>query len=127
MAKIVIVDDEIAILESLELILASAGYETLTFDSAQSASEALRNLENQIPDLIISDIVMPKMSGLALVNELRDGPKFSDIPIILISASITPAKEDEISAMRLVTFLRKPFKIDDLFRAVAQYCIPISE
>ncbi len=82
-AKILIVDDEPDILEILRYNLQKEGYEVL---SASDGEEGLRVAEREHPDLIILDIMMPKMDGVELCRQLRNKPAFSKTLIAFLTA-----------------------------------------
>jgi DNA-binding response OmpR family regulator len=80
--KILIVDDDPDILAALTIILESRGYEVVT---ARDGVEGLANLKAEKPDLLILDLLMPKMDGFAVCKELQDPrwAKFRSIPILI--------------------------------------------
>lgn len=82
MAKILAVDDSESIAAFLEQTLRSAGYEVMI---ARDGLSALKIAHDELPDLIISDIVMPKMDGYGLMSEIRENPETKIIPIILLT------------------------------------------
>lgn len=115
---ILIVEDIPHILELLEVTLKFKGYDVIT---ARNGDEALNALLSEKPALILTDILMPKLDGYALAQEVRSNPETRDIPIIFVSATfITP--EDKDFAMRLgaVRFLEKPVEASELLLTVAE-------
>lgn len=114
---ILVVEDVPHILELLEITLRFKGYTVIT---ARNGHEALEQIKRQPPDLVITDILMPKMDGFALAYHLRTDVGLSRIPIIFLSATyVTP--EDREFALRLgaVRFIEKPVDTDEFLRAVA--------
>src|SRR5208283_5608082 len=83
MNKILLVEDEIDQLRMLELAFKSSGYEIIL---ASSGEEGYVKAQEQKPDLIISDILMPHTSGLELCKKLKGNAQFSDTPIIITTA-----------------------------------------
>jgi DNA-binding response OmpR family regulator len=83
--KILVVDDDPDILEALSMILESQGYQVVT---ARDGIEALANLKAEKPDLMILDLLMPKMDGWAVCKELQDPrwAKYRDIPILILTS-----------------------------------------
>ena len=81
-SKILVVDDDPDILEAVTLILESQGYEVVT---ARDGIEGLANLKAEQPDLMILDLMMPRMDGFAVCKELQDPrwSKYKDIPILV--------------------------------------------
>jgi two-component system alkaline phosphatase synthesis response regulator PhoP len=83
--KILVVDDDPDILDAVALILESQGYEVVT---ARDGIEGLANLKAEQPDLMILDLMMPKMDGFAVCKELQDPrwSKYKDIPILILTS-----------------------------------------
>jgi len=84
-SKILVVDDDPDILDAVALILESQGYEVVT---ARDGIEGLANLKAEQPDLMILDLMMPKMDGFAVCKELQDPrwSKYKDIPILILTS-----------------------------------------
>jgi len=82
-AKILIVEDEPAVLEMISFVLEQAGFET---QKAADSEEARRQLSSSPPDLILMDWMLPGMSGIELTRILKSDPVTSDIPIIVLTA-----------------------------------------
>ncbi len=84
-AKILIVDDDPDIREALSLVLESKGYQVTT---AQDGLEGLATLKAEMPDLLILDLLMPKMDGFAVCKELQDPrwSKYRNIPILILTS-----------------------------------------
>ena len=84
-AKILLVDDDPDILDALTMILESTGYQVVT---ARDGIEALANLKAERPDLMILDLLMPKMDGFAVCKELQDArwSKYRNIPILILTS-----------------------------------------
>jgi DNA-binding response OmpR family regulator len=81
--RILVVDDEIYIVHILEFSLTMEGYNILT---AFDGEEALRVIEQERPDLVVLDIMMPKLDGYEVCRRLRKEERFSGLPVILLSA-----------------------------------------
>ena len=83
--KILVIDDDPDILDALTMILEAEGYEVVT---ARDGIEGLANLRAEKPDLIILDLLMPKMDGFAVCKELQDPrwSKYRDIPILILTS-----------------------------------------
>jgi DNA-binding NtrC family response regulator len=109
--KILIVDDEANLRRTLAEILSSRGYSVL---EADDGSSALRLLREEVPDLIFSDWKMPQLGGAELLEHLRDQPRLSSIPVIVITAF--GSSHSAIEAVRLgaYDFVTKPFDLDEI-------------
>jgi len=115
---ILVVEDIPNVLELLEVTLRFQGYEVI---SARNGQEALDILETENPALIITDILMPKLDGFALMQQLRRDSKTQDIPVIFLSATyVTP--EDRTFAMSLGAsrFIEKPIDTEDFLLTIAE-------
>ena len=115
--KIMIVEDSPAVSEVIEKSLAREGYEVHT---VFNGFEALRDLEEVRPDLIITDINMPKLDGLKLCHAIQNRTETSNIPFIILSSIIdeqTVQKGKEVGAR---FFIAKPFNIKEVLSCVQQ-------
>ena len=111
--EILVVDDEPSMREFLAILLDKNGYTTR---AAASGAEALALLKQHHFDLIISDIRMPDLSGLALLENIKD--QDLSIPVVLITAYASP--EDAVLAMKngAYDYVTKPFKVDDILSVI---------
>ncbi len=89
--KILIIEDEEILLELLQKKLIQEGYEVRI---AKDGVEGLEKIKEEIPDLILLDVVMPRMGGFEVMKELQKDGKFSEIPIVIISNSGQPVELD---------------------------------
>jgi CheY-like chemotaxis protein len=112
MAKLLIVEDDDALRDGLEEVLVLV-YEH-EVRALKSAEAALSAIKADVPDLVISDVRMPEMTGPQLLNAIRAHSKWEDLPFLFISASIVEEMERQIAAREGVFFLRKPFEIETL-------------
>lgn len=105
--KILLVDDDPDIREALTMILESRGYQTVT---ASDGIECLAALRAEEPDLMIIDLLMPKMDGFALLKELEDGrwSKYRGTPILILSSV-----REEASRRRYELETALEFNVDD--------------
>jgi CheY-like chemotaxis protein len=114
MRTVLVVDDEFGTVEVLVAALEDAGYRVLT---AANGRRALERLEENKPDLVVSDFMMPLMDGAALVAAMRANPEFQDIPIIMMSAAPEAALRKQLEGYE--AFLRKPFRVAALLELIA--------
>ncbi|WP_034386023.1 response regulator [Deinococcus sp. YIM 77859] len=115
MPRILVVDDDAAILKLISVILTRAGHEVRT---SSHPVEALDLLKVFTPDLVISDVVMPYMTGLEFLEQVRQHEKLSALPFILLSSHAE--RSDVRRGMNLGAddYLPKPFTPQDLREAV---------
>ena len=110
--RILVVDDELSIIKFLRANLEAKGYEVLT---ALDGAEALQTVEMELPDLVILDIMMPKMDGFEVCRCIRER---SQTPIIMLSAR--GAEDDKVKCLDLGAddYITKPFGKDELVSRV---------
>jgi DNA-binding response OmpR family regulator len=113
--KILIVDDETTYSYALCEILRADGFET---DWASGAKQALESLQHSTPDLLLVDIVLPDMNGLALIRLIREQTELAQIPIIVISARTMQDDRTQSILAGANAFLSKPFSRDQLHEAI---------
>jgi DNA-binding response OmpR family regulator len=109
--KILAVDDEIGIAKLIKANLERVGYEV---EMAHNGVDALRLLMTNSYDLLISDVMMPQMDGLELVNSLRSDPNLAELPVILLTAKST---DDDVASGYMNgtdLYLTKPFSPSEL-------------
>lgn len=116
MARVLVVDDEKTLLAALERILADAGH---SVQVALSGEEGLQLIESEIPELIIADVLMPGISGLELVDEVRANPEWQHVPCLIMSASTSTSLREQIATRDNVGLVAKPFEIETLLDAVS--------
>ena len=114
MRTVLVVDDEFGTVEVLVAALEDEGYRVLT---AANGRRGLERLEENKPDLVISDFMMPLMDGAAMVAAMRANPSFRDIPVVMMSAAPEAALRKHLDGYS--AFLRKPFRVPALIEVVA--------
>src|SRR5690606_35725391 len=107
---ILIVEDEPDVSQALTLALEMEGF---AIENVSNGREALAKLEEMQPDLILSDVMMPELTGIEMVEEIRKS-RHRSVPVILMSAGYLD--EDERGAA--VEFLRKPLDLANLLAAI---------
>ena len=113
--RLLIVDDEPNLLRALEALLGAEGFEVTT---ARSGPDALVKLAQAVPDLIISDIRMPGMSGYELARQLRDSSRTALVPIVFLTAK--GQSDDRIEGFRagVDAYFTKPFIPNELLALI---------
>ena len=110
---VLVVDDDPDILEAICDILEAEGYRVAR---ARHGEEALARVEAQRPDVILLDLMMPVMDGVAFAQALRLRPAVRDVPIVVISADGNPQRAAAVGASG---YLAKPFDIEALLAQVS--------
>ena len=113
MPTILVVDDELSMREFLKILLEKEGYRVST---ASEASEAIDLIQSLSFDLVISDIKMPGMGGLSLLEKIKEINSL--LPVIMITAFASP--ENAVIAMKSGAFdyITKPFKVDEIIKII---------
>jgi two-component system alkaline phosphatase synthesis response regulator PhoP len=116
--KILVVDDEDSIVEVVKFQLEEKGYEVLT---ASDGEEGLKKAKEEMPDLIILDVIMPHMDGAAMAEALKDAPGTKEIPIIFLT-SLVEEEEEKRTDHKIGghIFIHKPFKIEELLKVIEE-------
>ena len=114
--RVLLVDDDAEILESLRLALSARGYEILI---ARDGNQGLAMAEREDPDLVILDMMMPKRSGFLVLEKLR---RTRPIPIrvIMITANEGSRHKAYAEMLGVDDYIRKPFAMDRLLESVEQ-------
>jgi len=116
--KILIIDDEAYIRRVLELKLKNRGYEVLT---AANGEEGFSAIESQQPEVVISDIMMPKLDGKTLCEKTNPIKKKRRFLTIIVTARINPEERDWIAQMQDTIFMEKPFSPNKIVDAIEKY------
>ena len=118
MKKILIVDDEQDIVESLKFVLESSDYSCYT---AFNGEDGLKLAKELIPDLIILDVMMPKINGYKISRLLKYDSKYKNIPILMITAR--SQEEDKLIGEESGAdeYITKPFDLDNVLKTVDKY------
>jgi CheY-like chemotaxis protein len=114
--KILIADDEEVVLEIMARKIASQKYEVIT---AKDGQEAWDKIVNEVPDIIILDLNMPKMDGWAVLSQLRQNPPTKRWqPVVIISGQNELASFQKGVSMEADHYLTKPCQIEDVLKAI---------
>ena len=118
MKKILIVDDEQDIVESLKFVLEASHF---TCYCAYNGEDGLRLAKEIIPDLIILDVMMPKINGYKISRLLKYDAKYKNIPILMVTAR--SQEEDKLIGEETGAdeYITKPFELDEVVKKVEEY------
>lgn len=118
MKKILIVDDEQDIVESLKFVLEASDY---TCYCAYNGEDGLRMAKEIMPDLMILDVMMPKINGYKISRLLKFDNKYKDIPILMLTAR--SQEEDKLIGEETGAdeYITKPFDLDYVMKKVDSY------
>ena len=112
MSKILVADDEPLLLRIIVEALTDEGYEVV---AARDGREAVELAAREQPDLVLMDVMMPRLDGREAARLLRERPDPAAIPLVLMSAGVSAARVDHG-----ITFLPKPFDLDRLLSLIAR-------
>jgi DNA-binding NtrC family response regulator len=111
--RVLLVDDEPALARVYARALAAAGFDV---DLAEDGVAALNRLMAEPYDIVVTDVCMPRMSGLRLLDAIR-GLR-PDVPVVLMTAQLDPQTYERAREMGSVRYLLKPFRLEQLANAV---------
>jgi DNA-binding response OmpR family regulator len=114
-ARILIVDDEPNIVVPLEFLMRREGYEVAT---AADGEAALRAVAERTPDLVILDVMLPRMSGFEVCRSLRADPRLSALRILMLSAKGREAEIEKGLGLGADAYVTKPFSTRELVARV---------
>ena len=113
---ILLCDDEIHILRAAEFKLKKAGYDVRTAGDGLEAWEAI---QQQKPDLLITDCQMPRLDGLGLVRKVRENPATADLPVFMLTAKGFELSQDDLARKWSISaVIAKPFSPRELLQRV---------
>jgi two-component system, OmpR family, response regulator MtrA len=110
-ARIVVADDDMDIRDLVEFKLAMLGHEIVTVSDGSSAVDACTS---QLPDLAVFDVMMPGLTGLEAVREIRKNPALANLPVILLTARAQQSDLQTGYASGADDYITKPFSPKDL-------------
>ena len=110
-AKILVIDDEIDILDLLEMLLTTEGYEVF---QASNGVDGLLYADIHQPDLILLDLMMPGMDGYAVISSLKDKPSVANIPVIMLTAMAQAKEKIKGLTAGAEDYITKPFDTKEL-------------
>ena len=113
--KIVVADDDAALLQTLTWILKNKGYEVVPVPNGENL---VGRLEEERPDLLMLDIMMPKVDGLQLLDRIKHDSRWIDLPVLMVSSM--PPEEATVRSLGLgaADFISKPFRVGELVARV---------
>jgi two-component system alkaline phosphatase synthesis response regulator PhoP len=121
-AKILLVDDDPDVRMAIGTVLEAEGYQVKT---AHDGIECLDRVREELPDLLILDLLMPRKDGFAVIRELRENPKYRELPILILTAVREDASRRRYEletglAMDVQDYVEKRIAPPELLRRVAK-------
>lgn len=115
---VLIIDDEAHIRRVIELKFKNQGYRVRT---ATNGEEGLELIKAHEPDVVITDIMMPKLDGKTLCERVNELKKERPFLTIVMTCRISPTEQDWINQMEDTVFVEKPFSLSTMLKCVDQY------
>ncbi len=117
LSKVLIVDDSLSVRNSLSQLVQDAGYEPLL---ARDGLEAIEIMKKTKPNLILTDLEMPRMTGLELTSHVRSNSENTDLPIFMITSRTMAKHQTQAQKLGVNEYITKPFSEDDLVSKLGQ-------
>ncbi|MCW8944993.1 MAG: response regulator [Sedimenticola sp.] len=117
MATILAVDDSTSIRQMVSFILKQEGYEVL---DASDGIEALQIAENRQVDLVLTDLNMPQMDGIALIKALRSFPSYQHTPLLMLTTETSSEKKQQGREAGATGWIVKPFDPEQLVSVIGK-------
>ena len=118
MKKILIVEDNSDYREIMNLFITKMGYRAIT---AKNSYEAIAFAEAEGPDLIFMDMQLPDVDGVNTTAMLKQNPKTSRIPVVVVTARMSALSEEKASKVGVATYLIKPVSLQMLKETIEKY------
>jgi len=118
MALVYVVDDDPVICRLAQHILEQAGY---VVEIHHDGVEALEAMERSTPDVLVTDLMMPNMSGLALIRRIRADSRWSSLPVVVFTARGERNDRRQAEEAGVSHYLTKPFSSSQLLEAVRRF------
>ena len=117
-ATILVIEDDHDLMRLICHTLTKAGFAIL---QAEGGEAGLSKAKQQKPDLVLTDLAMPKMSGVEVIHQLKNDPDTQDIPCVAVTAFSWDNIAQSASQVGCDSFVAKPFNADRLLKEVAKY------
>ena len=109
--SVLVVEDEPNIVLSLQFIMKQAGFVVRV---AEDGAKAVQELAKEVPDLVLLDIMLPKMDGFSVVETIKADPRCEAVKVIMLSAKSRDADREKALALGADDFVTKPFSTREL-------------
>lgn len=120
MTRILLLEDNADMLMMMAQMLEWGDYEVIVARNGREGVQVL-NTTDQLPDIIICDLLMPEMDGLTFLDTVRDHAEWSQIPVIMMSAHSSPQERQAAIEHGANDFLVKPFNLENFHEALTKW------
>jgi chemosensory pili system protein ChpA (sensor histidine kinase/response regulator) len=121
---VLVVDDSLTVRRVTQRLLVREGYRVVL---AKDGLDALEKLAEERPQVVLSDIEMPRMDGFELVRTIRNSANLRDLPVIMITSRIAQKHRDLAAELGVDHYMGKPYSEEDLLSLIAHYTAALSE
>jgi chemosensory pili system protein ChpA (sensor histidine kinase/response regulator) len=121
---VMVVDDSLTVRRVTQRLLLREGYRVVL---AKDGLDALEHLAGELPQIVLSDIEMPRMDGFDLVRNMRADKRLADLPVIMITSRIAQKHRDYAAELGVDHYLGKPYSEEDLLALIARYTAHAAE
>ena len=115
--EILLIEDNVILADALESVLQIEGYHVNT---AVNGHKALEICHHELPDIVVSDVMMDEMGGFGFLQQLRELPGGSDLPVVVMTGKSGNAVAENAKAHNVVALLEKPFEIKVFLSTVGE-------
>lgn len=116
--KILVIDDESELVKAITIRFKASGYEVISASDGEKGVDKAKSFK---VDLILLDIIMPRMDGYEVCKTLKTDPKTKDIPIVIFTAAGQRDLEERCMAAGAAAVIKKPFETTDLLELVNKF------
>ena len=120
---VLVVDDSLTVRRVTQRLLVREGYRVVL---AKDGLDALERLAEERPQVVLSDIEMPRMDGFDLVRNIRSNPNLRDLPVIMITSRIAQKHRDHAAELGVDHYMGKPYSEEDLLALIGHYAGSLS-
>ncbi len=115
--SILVIDDSTTNIVLLQAVLNSKGY---SIDTALNVKEAYNSISKKVPDLILLDLLMPRINGFEFLKELKENKEMCEIPVIVVSALTDHETMQKTKNLGALHFVKKPIDIQNIIELVSE-------
>ncbi len=115
--KVLVIDDEPDMQKLLKIRLEQENLQVIT---AGDGEAGVKMAEQEIPDIILLDIMMPKMDGYSCLKELRSLPNTKNTPVLMLSGKEEDKVADLFAFQKISGYMEKPFELDDVVKKIKE-------
>jgi chemosensory pili system protein ChpA (sensor histidine kinase/response regulator) len=113
--RVLIVDDSLSVRNSLAQLMSDSGYQPVL---ARDGLEAINMIETETPDIVLTDLEMPRMNGLDLTSYVRNSDTWNELPVVMITSRNMAKHRQQADRVGVNRYLTKPFTDDEILECI---------